>query len=96
MDGRGRALDNVFIERLWRSLKYELIYPGDFASGADLFPALDRYFHFYNHQRPHQALGYRTPADCTRAGRRGKRRRCDGGLCPPSPPGFIAVFCQNG
>lgn len=63
MDGRGRALDNVFIERLWRSLKYELIYPGDFASGADLWPELDRYFHFYNHQRPHQALGYRTPAD---------------------------------
>jgi len=44
MDGRGRALDNVFIERLWRSLKYELIYPGDFASGADLYPALERYF----------------------------------------------------
>jgi putative transposase len=63
MDGRGRALDNVFIERLWRSLKYELIYPGDFASGADLLPALDRYFHFYNHQRPHQALDYRMPAD---------------------------------
>jgi putative transposase len=63
MDGRGRALDNVFIERLWRSLKYELIYPGDFASGAELLPALDRYFHFYNHQRPHQALGYRTPAE---------------------------------
>jgi len=63
MDGRGRALDNVFIERLWRSLKYELIYPGDFASGADLLPALDRYFHFYNYQRPHQALDYRTPAD---------------------------------
>ncbi len=63
MDGRGRAIDNVFIERLWRSLKYELIYPGDFASGAELFPALEKYFHFYNHQRPHQALGYRTPAD---------------------------------
>ncbi len=63
MDGRGRALDNVFIERLWRSLKYELIYPGDFSTGAELFQALDRYFHFYNHQRPHQALGYRTPAD---------------------------------
>ncbi len=42
MDGRGRALDNVFIERLWRSLKYELINPGDFTSGAELFPALDR------------------------------------------------------
>ena len=63
MDGRGRALDNVFIERLWRSVKYELIYPGDFANGADLFQALERYFNFYNHQRPHQALGYRTPDD---------------------------------
>lgn len=63
MDGRGRALDNVFIERLWRSLKYELIYPGDFADGLALFTALENYFHFYNHQRPHQALGYRTPAD---------------------------------
>jgi putative transposase len=63
MDGRGRALDNVFIERLWRSLKYELIYPGDFATGQDLFPALENYFHFYNHQRPHQALGYQAPAD---------------------------------
>src|SRR5271165_1210917 len=63
MDGRGRALDNVFIERLWRSLKYELIYPGDFASGLELFQALDRYFRFYNYQRPHQALDYRTPAD---------------------------------
>ena len=63
MDGRGRALDNVFIERLWRSLKYELIYPGDFADGQTLFAALENYFHFYNHRRPHQALGYRTPAD---------------------------------
>jgi putative transposase len=63
MDGRGRALDNVFIERLWRSLKYELIYPGDFADGLDLFTALEHYFHFYNYKRPHQALGYRTPAD---------------------------------
>ena len=63
MDGRGRALDNVFIERLWRSLKYELIYPGDFASGAELIAALDRYFRFYNYRRPHQALGYRTPSD---------------------------------
>jgi putative transposase len=62
MDGRGRALDNVFIERLWRSVKYELIYPGDFASGAELWPALERYFHHYNYQRPHQALDYATPA----------------------------------
>jgi putative transposase len=63
MDGRGRALDNVFIERLWRSLKYELLYPGDFATGQELYPALEHYFHFYNYERPHQALGYQTPAD---------------------------------
>ncbi len=62
-DGRGRWLDNVFIERLWRSVKYELIYPGDFADGQQLWTALDHYFRFYNHRRPHQALGYRTPAE---------------------------------
>jgi putative transposase len=62
-DGRGRWLDNVFIERLWRSVKYELIYPGDFADGRQLWTALDRYFRFYNHSRPHQGLAYRTPAE---------------------------------
>lgn len=63
MDGRGRALDNVFIERLWRSVKYEVVYPGDFRTGAELQDALESYFGFYNFHRPHQALGYRTPAD---------------------------------
>jgi putative transposase len=63
MDGRGRCLDNVFIERLWRSLKYELIYPGDFASGHELRSGLSRYFDFYNRRRPHQALNYKTPSD---------------------------------
>jgi putative transposase len=62
MDGRGRALDNVFIERLWRSVKYELIYPGDFVSGDELWLALDRYFHHYNWRRPHQSLRYQVPA----------------------------------
>jgi hypothetical protein len=46
-----------FIERLWRSLKFELIYPGDFATGVDLFPALQRYFHFYDYQRPLPGVG---------------------------------------
>jgi putative transposase len=88
MDGRGRALDNVFIERLWRSLKYELIYPGDFASGAELLPELDRYFHFYNHQRPHQALGYRPPAELypRQSIRKGACLRW--GALPPKPPGI--------
>ena len=63
MDGRSRWLDNVFIERLWRSVKYELIFPGDFADGRQLWTALDRYFRFYNHSRPHQGLAYRTPAE---------------------------------
>jgi putative transposase len=73
MDGRGRCLDNVFIERLWRSLKYELIYPGDFADVATLRRALDRYFDFYNHHRPHQALNYKTPADLYRNGEARKK-----------------------
>jgi putative transposase len=63
MDGRGRWLDNVFIERLWRTEKYELIYPGDFADGRQLWKALDRYFRFQNHSRPHQALAYRRPSE---------------------------------
>ena len=62
MDGRGRALDNVFIERLWRTVKYELVYPNDYASGAELTSALLAYFEHYNFRRPHQALGYLTPA----------------------------------
>jgi putative transposase len=74
MDGRGRCLDNVFIERLWRSLKYELIYPGDFADGAELRTALDEYFDFYNYHRPHQALKYKTPADLYPHGKARKKR----------------------
>ena len=63
MDGRGRALDNIFVERLWRSVKYELIYLHDFATVPELRAALEAYFHFYNQQRLHQALGYLTPAE---------------------------------
>jgi putative transposase len=62
MDGRGRALDNVFVERLWRSVKYEEIYLRDYRSVWDAREHLGRYFQFYNHVRPHQALDYRTPA----------------------------------
>jgi putative transposase len=62
MDGRGRALDNVFVERLWRSVKYEEVYLKDYGSVLDARVPLGRYFRFYNHERPHQALAYRTPA----------------------------------
>jgi putative transposase len=63
MDGRGRALDNVFVERLWRSVKYEEVYLHDYGTVPNARAGLGRYFQFYNHERPHQALGYRTPAD---------------------------------
>jgi putative transposase len=63
MDGRGRALDNIFIERLWRSIKYECIYIRSLSSVAEARAAIDNYFKFYNNQRPHQALGYKTPAE---------------------------------
>jgi putative transposase len=62
MDGRGRALDNVFIERLWWSVKYEDIYLNDYCDGTSLREGLNRYCQFYNTERSHQALGYRTPA----------------------------------
>jgi len=63
MDGRGRALDNVFIERLWRSLKYEEVYLNDYQSVSELYQGLGKYFHFYNHERPHSSLGGLTPAE---------------------------------
>jgi len=63
MDGRGRALDNVFVERLWRTVKYENIYLLDYASVPDLEAGLQAYFRFYNHERLHQSLDYRTPAE---------------------------------
>jgi len=63
MDGRGRFVDNIFVERLWRTVKYEDVY----LKGHELVPApaagLDDYFQLYNYERPNQSLGYRTPAD---------------------------------
>ena len=63
MDGRGRVFDNIFVERLWRTVKYEDIYLHDYASVPALKTGLQRYFTFYNQERLHQSLGYRTPAE---------------------------------
>lgn len=62
MDGRGRALDNVFIERLWRSVKYEEVYINSYETVWELSSSLNRYFDFYNNKRIHQSLNYQTPS----------------------------------
>jgi putative transposase len=63
MDGKGRALDNIFVERLWRTVKYEEIYLNDYENMTELKKALTEYFLFYNYERKHQGLGYKTPAE---------------------------------
>ena len=71
MDGRGRAFDNIFVERLWRSVKYEEVYLKDYRNVAEARHGLNQYFSFYNEQRIHQALDYRTPQNA-HYGARGK------------------------
>jgi len=63
MDSKGRALDNIFTERLWRTVKYEEVYLHDYTSPKEARQQLSRYFDFYNHRRVHQALDYKTPAE---------------------------------
>lgn len=71
MDGKGRALDNVFIERLWRSVKYEEIYLKAYADGREAWRSLGEYFRFYNEERGHQGLGNRTPQEVYERGEGG-------------------------
>ena len=66
MDGRGRCLDNVFVERLWRTVKYEEVYLKEYADGWEAKASLASYFRFYCQERVHQALQYRTPAEVYR------------------------------
>jgi putative transposase len=61
MDGRGRAFDNIFAERLWRSVKYEEVCLHDYETVKEIVSGLNKYFQFYNSERPHQSLGYKTP-----------------------------------
>ena len=71
MDGRGRFLDNIFIERLWRSLKHEDVYLKHYADGREARAGLASWIAFYNSRRPHQALGYKTPMSVWRVGTTG-------------------------
>ena len=63
MDDRGKYQDNIFVERLWRMVTYEEVYLKAYANGLEAHRGLREYFRFYNERRPHQALGYRTPAE---------------------------------
>ena len=62
MDGKGRCIDNIFIERLWKSVKYECVYLHAYQDGIELYKGLEKYFYFYNNERLHQSLNYNTPA----------------------------------
>jgi len=73
MDGKGRAMDNIFIERLWRTVKYEEIYLKEYKSVAELKKSLKTYFHFYNYERPHRSLGRESPADIYLSGQKLER-----------------------
>ena len=70
MDGRGRALDNIFVERLWRSVKYEEVYLKEYQSVKEAVKGLERYFEFYNRERLHQSLAYQTPEAVYRQGQK--------------------------
>jgi len=69
MANHGRVYDNIFIERLWRTVKYEEVYLNDYETVKNAISGLNRYFHFYNKERPHQALGYKTPYEVYQNGR---------------------------
>lgn len=79
-DGKGRALDNIYVERFWPvrrcgTLKYEDVYLRNYQTGSELQAGLAKYFHYYNHQRPHQSLSYRTPAVVLMEGNKGERNQ---------------------
>ena len=90
MDGRGRWLDNVFVERLWRSLKYEDVHLKAYANGLEARIGIGRWFRFYNERRLHQAFGYKTPALAWAAGVNPvdlPLRLDDAGASPTTPQG---------
>lgn len=83
MDGKGRAFDNIFVERLWRSVKYEEVYLKDYSDVASCIEGLSGYFRFYNGERPHQALGYKTPSQVYK-----DKSRSPGDAVPQTPRGL--------
>ena len=87
MDGRGRYSDNIFVERLWRTVKYEEVYLKTYADAHEARRELENYLRFYNHLRPHQALGYRTPAEVFHGEQGGEEEGTDERRCSPGTGG---------
>ena len=85
MDGKGRFLDNIFVERLWRSVKYEEVYLKAYQTVLEARAGINAYLEFYNRQRPHQALSYRTPAEVYQNGQEEKAAAPEVGL----PSGLV-------
>ena len=83
MDGNGRYADNIFVERLWRTVKYEEVYLKAYASAGETRRELGAFFRFYNDQRPHQALGYRTPGEVFSEGRAPQNEESTAGRWSP-------------
>lgn len=75
MDGKGRCFDNIFVERLWRTVKYEEVYLKEYLNVWEAEKGLGKYFYFYNHERPHQSLGYQTPFEIYQAGLKTKEKK---------------------
>lgn len=89
--GGGRALDNIFVERLWRNVKYEDVYLNGYATMGELHAGLTRYFAFYNGERPHQGLNYRTPDAVYESGEGGGAMIVDKYGSVPAPESVAAI-----
>ena len=96
MDGRGRALDNIFVERLWRTVKYEYVYLQDWSTLQDARSGLAYFFDRYNHRRLHQSLGYQTPASVYFRARAGSLKACSATLHKPLGCSAQRYFQQQG
>jgi len=91
MDGRGRVFDNIFVERLWRSVKYEEVYLKSYESVSEARASLGRYFEFYNYVRLHQSLDYRTPAEVYFV----TDRRAPAGCCGAFPTSYASAHSRR-
>ena len=95
MDGKGRYTDNIFVERLWRSIKYEEVYLKAYQNGSEARAGVGAYLEFYNQERPHQALGYRTPEEVFQEGLQNRCLQEQTGALPSGVDAFPRVAADS-